>query len=538
MIKPTDQQKIVIESQGNLAVIANPGSGKTFVLSEKIKLILPTLYEYKGVIAISYTNKASNELKSRSLSDGVNPKGSFFGTIDTFYISEIIIPFGKQVFGLPTDEFRVQRMSELDEFNDQMNELSNLIESDSWIEVVKNYFLQGRILLELVGRLANFIFDESRAAKNYLTSRYTHIIIDEYQDSGEEQHSLFKKLMKLGLVAIAVGDNNQSIFKFSGKSPEYLLELAKDQDNFQAIPLDFNHRCAPSIINYSLLLLNKNATLLKAEETVVFEKSVEGAERDIALWLNDAIPKLVTLLGVEKMNQVGVLVRNSRTAYLVSNNLPLPNKLFKSTSLEEDFNLWSRLFAQLLYLSQEEKPSIVAFLEAYQDVNRITIRQCYTAIRELLRLMSIDDRDVISLLDQFELIAMKLLPSSVSKKSLMLLREVLSDSTLVDSYKPALPSQIQIMTLHKSKGLEFEIVFHLDLYKYVLPKRRSDDFDRFDDIVQDLNLHYVGITRAKKACILCTSTKRTNWEYKIKTGSPSEFLLVEHLKKYRQLLNI
>lgn len=537
MIIPTDQQKIVIESPGNLAVIANPGSGKTFVLSEKIKSILPTLFDYRGVVAISYTNKASNELKRRCLADGLNSKASFFGTIDTFYISEIIIPFGKQVFGFPNDEFRVQKMSELEEFS-APDQLGNILEGEDWVDVAKTFFLQGTILLELVGKLANYLFDRSKAAKTYLKSRYTHVIIDEYQDSGVEQHTLFKKLMKLGLVAVAVGDNNQSIFKFSGKSPEYLLELAKDEKNFRAIPLDYNHRCAPSIINYSLLLLNKNATLLKSEETVVFDKSIEGSESDIAEWLNQAIPKLVSTFKVERMNQIGVLVRSSRTGELISHSLHLPHKLFKSTALEEDFNLWSKLFAELLYLSQTDKPSIVSFLEAYGDLSRTTTRNCYVCIQQLIKSMNVEDRNIISLLDQFETIGKLLLPASASNKSLLLLREVLSDSTLIDSYKPALANQIQLMTLHKSKGLEFEIVFHLDLYKFVLPKRKNGDFDKFEDIVQDVNLHYVGITRARKACILCTSTKRTNWEYKLKNGTPSEFLQVSHLKQHRTSLNI
>lgn len=84
-MKPTEQQNLIIDHEGCSVVIAAPGSGKTFVLSQKIKKNLKTLLDHQGVIAISYTNKASIELKNRSLSNGEDPKGSFFGTIDKFY---------------------------------------------------------------------------------------------------------------------------------------------------------------------------------------------------------------------------------------------------------------------------------------------------------------------------------------------------------------------------------------------------------------------------------------------------------------------
>ena len=69
------------------------------------------------------------------------------------------------------------------------------------------------------------------------------------------------------------------------------------------------------------------------------------------------------------------------------------------------------------------------------------------------------------------------------------------------SFLPPADNEIQLLTLHKAKGLEFDIVFHLNLYQWILPQYKGD-------YSQDLNLHYVGITRAKKCCVLCTSTHR------------------------------
>ena len=69
---------------------------------------------YKGVIAISYTNKASDELQDRSLATGVESKNSFFGTMDKFFLAEIIMPFGERVLGRPIQELSVIKFNELD----------------------------------------------------------------------------------------------------------------------------------------------------------------------------------------------------------------------------------------------------------------------------------------------------------------------------------------------------------------------------------------------------------------------------------------
>ena len=55
----------------------------------------------------------------------------------------------------------------------------------------------------------------------------------------------------------------------------------------------------------------------------------------------------------------------------------------------------------------------------------------------------------------------------------------------------------------------------------------------YSDITQDINLHYVGITRAKKCCVLCHSSERTNYKQEQKNGNPSEFLQFDALQSKR-----
>src|SRR5579883_2461417 len=90
MPKPTDEQLAILAERSHCVVVAKPGSGKTFTLARKIEGILKDLPDSKGVVAISYTNKASDELMTRTLAGGVAPCSTFFGTIDRFFITEVI----------------------------------------------------------------------------------------------------------------------------------------------------------------------------------------------------------------------------------------------------------------------------------------------------------------------------------------------------------------------------------------------------------------------------------------------------------------
>ena len=521
---PTSEQQRILDASGDTVIIANPGSGKTFVLSEKIKLILPNLIQFKGVIAISYTNKASQELRNRCLKTDVDPKGSFFGTMDRFYLSEIIMPFGKHLFGLPKKSFIVIKKQDLPEEKrkfflllEENLDIQNL--SSEFVKAIKELFLSGEIILEYVGILSIFVFDNSLSCKRYLKARYTHIIIDEYQDSGIEQHLLFLRIKMLGLSGIAVGDANQSIFKFSGKSSEYLLDLAKRTGEFDLFALDFNHRCHPSIINYSLLLLNEKSVPLQCSEIHVLEKNISGSEKEIATWLSKQIPVLFSSYKLDGYNKIGILVRSARTGQIIHDFLSLPNKYFESTRLDDDFTIWSDIFRKLLAILFDVTISKTDFIESFSE-NTLpisTIKDVLRKISQIQELIKDLSQNIETVINEFEIIAKTLSPNSANSSSSHLLREILSNTRLLNLYKPAHPTEIQLMTLHKSKGLEFDMVFHLDLYQWILPMYNGDK-------IQDLNLHYVGITRAKKCCVLCHSTKRTNSGGTIVSADRSEFL--------------
>jgi len=532
----TEEQSAILAHPGNLVVVARPGSGKTRVLSAKVRAILPTLADYQGVIAISYTNKASDELKLRSRRDAIDIKSSFFGTIDRFCDAEVIIPFLSHLFGWPqcdSSQITIRRIRDLpDEEQKQLQfaatdqgihriSAAALVRN---LELIKHHWLQGVLLLDANGALALYVLQNSQACRRFLKARYSHVLIDEYQDSGQEQHEILLELSQMGLTAIAVGDLDQSIFGFSGRSSRYLQDLTR-RTGFRVFPLTLNHRCHASIVNYSMRLITPNSSMLPADEMRVFLKAVQGTQSAVARWIEAAIPSAVQRFGVSRNADIGVLVRSNESGKTVDCAMAVKHRFFRATALEDDFSLWGDLFCRLLYLRFSRSGTVE---EIIQDLagNTLATAQLRAARRQLVDARSCPATD---LRDHMVQCAQSLLPHAENTRSVELLNETLTDEGSLASFRPAGADEVQIMTLHKAKGLEFDIVFHLDLYEWVMPAKGpgpGNDWDSpvYKDLSQDLNLHYVGVTRARKACVLCASTQRVNASGQVKQGAPSEFL--------------
>jgi DNA helicase-2/ATP-dependent DNA helicase PcrA len=547
-MRPTKQQKLILEYDDSAVVIAAPGSGKTFVISEKIKNNLKELQEHQGIIAISYTNKASNELKSRSLSNGENPKASFFGTIDKFNLSEIIIPFGKHLFGLPEADLRITKINTLDldtEENPFMwftRDLKLVDITHSQMDTLEEYFRKGIIMIETIGILADFVFNNSLACRNYIKAKYKYIYIDEYQDSGYEQHQIFVKINKLGLKAIAVGDLNQSIYAFSGKDSKY-LEALTDNENFKYFKLDKNHRCHASLINYSNYLLNPKTELIPTAQNHIWFHSVQGKEQEVALWIDGIIPKIQKLFKISDRNQIAILTRTTRTGELINDSMKSAHKLSIANELDNNLNIWSAIFSNLLHFTFDGSFKFIDVIEifsSYEKFNQIDLQKLADLKKGIENIRLQESLDTKSLKSIFKKIALIIAPNSVSAESLEMLSNVLENPADLKSYEPANKDEVNILTLHKSKGLEYDFVLHLDLHEWVFPNKApgpNSDWNNpvYGSWTQDLNLHYVGITRARKGCYLVSSSQRTNNQNRTSNAKDSEFVSYNNIEDLRYI---
>ena len=544
---PTDIQKKIIQCEGNIVVLASPGSGKTFVLSEKIRRVLKDniTLDYQGVIAISYTRKASANLKKRTLGDGMQSKNSFFGTIDNFCLTQIIETFGCYTLGHSSKDIEVKSIDELDNNGKNLFEWIKEIHPDyddieaKQIEDLKALFCQGYVLVESLELLALFIIKNCPACRKYLQARYKYVFIDEFQDADTYTNELFLLLIELGLKGIAVGDVNQSIFGFANKNSEYLKSLETKTD-FTSFTLGDNFRCSIPIINYSNRLLDENSTILDTDKEGMYLVRVNGSEYSIAEYIDNEIESVKSEWNVSDNSEIAILVKNERTQKIIDESLEVPHRVIKTTPLDMDLNPRSRLYTLLLRFYFDDSLAFMSVIDEYVEFGSLTIYERKRLIEESLLVKSIDEMEVDQLSIHFKTIADILLPKIQDGTSLQKLNKILNNEKDLESYKPLSSNEIQIMTLHKSKGLEFDIVFHLNMSDWELPFKHieNNDFNNplYPNWEQDINLHYVGITRARKACYLVRGTQRTNSQNCLKPAHDSEFLSINKLYLLRKEL--
>ncbi len=542
-MEPTQTQRDIINEEGNTVVLASPGSGKTFVMSEKIKRILRSddILDYQGVIAISYTRKASSHLKRKSLTDGVREKNSFFGTIDSFCLTQIVLPFGSFVMGHPNKD--VVPIAEKDLENERRADFEwigeihpdyDLIKLPTWNKLYELY-KDGLVLINSLELMALHIIKNCKACRIHLAARFIYVFFDEFQDADTYTNGIFHELISLGLVANAVGDPNQSIFGFAHKVSEY-LETLETTPGFRSFRLADNFRCSAPIVNYSNRLLDADCAIIDTDEDGVKLVRVLGDEIRISEYLSHVIERDCELWGVVDFSQVAILVRNKTTQAYIDNNLDIPHRVVASTPLDDDVNPRSRLYASLLQFYFDKSMPFVAVLDEFVDYDLFTmsVKNKLLSLRDRIRKVEYD-----SIADEFPSIFKSVADIILAKyqeaSSMKHLKTVLDSEKLTDSYKPLEDNEVVIMTLHKAKGLEFDIVYHLNMNEFEIPFKRFENWvEVYPNEEQDLDLHYVGVTRARKSCVLITNTIRHNSNDDAKQSQPSVFLFrngVEELRK-------
>ncbi|EKC6444273.1 ATP-dependent helicase [Staphylococcus pseudintermedius] len=400
-------------------------------------------------------------------------------------------------------------------------------------ELLVESLQEGLIFLEISGETALFILNNVPQCLIYLKARYTHVFIDEYQDCGKIQHEIFLKLVDNDIIGIAVGDLDQAIYAFNNRHSKYLISLISD-DSFTHLEITCNHRCHKSISDYSLQLMGAKREPIEKDKRV-FKVNVRGKEKQVIEAIANKLENIKTKFNISKNSDFAILCRENKTASRAANFLSIDNKLFVDTPLDKINSNWASLFNDILisyYLYKFNEVTILDFVSKYvnEELNYKDFRKCLELISMLFRSK---ENNLHKYIKEFVNVAKIIYPEQKDEEIVQLLLEILESEKALYSFKPASENEINIMTLHKSKGLEFKCVFLLDLYKWIFP------FEGYraskEDYIQALNLHYVGITRAIEACFIMIGEER----YRSKQNDfikaqESPFLSLHNVKEFRR----
>lgn len=527
---PTPQQQAAIDCQDSIVITACPGSGKTTVMTEKIRLVTASQPAHKGVIAITFTRKASEELKKRCKKNSHDTKLSFFGTIDSFCLKEIIVPFLGRIWGGKPSNCKIIKRLETHHRGCLSQDYTSPTERDLYSDDgFQKLYNDGIFWMSSFSALSLFILNNSISAQRYLKARYSHVFIDEYQDSSEAQHELFIKLHQLGLVATAVGDIDQSIYRFRGSQPGLLLELTRDTVNFRHFKLSLNHRCHPSIINYSSRILEPSCNLIPHEDDIrIYRRRLNGnlitAANQITSWITGWLESGQ----IKRACDVAVLAKKEISLRDFASGLGVNYRLYKDTPLNDIGTEPSDIYSDLLLYKHG------AILTAQDIIDKYSTQlagENIAALRRRLKEIRIA-QNVNNFLENCNSFIRLLGYSNVEAEN-DAVRALWDNQSLIKLFMPVTDDEIQLMTLHKSKGLEFKIVLHLDMEEWSFPHRipgvnRSDI--NYPSLEEDTNLHYVGITRAEEYCILVQTKMRRNANGDYTPSSPSYFLNLPQLE--------
>lgn len=565
-LESNPEQTLAVNETGHCVVLAGPGSGKTKTLTTAMaRALLEDVIDPRGVACITYNNECALELEERLAKFGIESSDrNFIGTVHSFALTQVIVPYARCLPGLLLDEIRVANKAEKDTaiaaaYDQVFGDADDL--QERWLyaeqkrksevdrslpnwrgsnpelaDFVEAYEAElrrhGLIDFEDMPLIAFRMVKDHPWMREAIQARFPVLFVDEYQDLGHALHELVKLLCFTGGVRLfAVGDVDQSIYGFTGADPS-LLESLTQRIDVTTKRLRFNYRSGAKIIRASLGALgeerdyrgiedapegelrfvpvdgNHVAQAKRIAEEVVPRLVGSGYQSDEiailyrAAWLGDKV--------AAALDAQGFAYVRADTNALVRRNSPLARLIeacaaWVAGGWRDADPPYNRLLRQALAIVFGVRTSSneqeVLSLQLIEFLRK-SIGSGETAHAWLLRFRS-------------ELI----LPWQAIARNSHQEWEVCSE--LADRTDPLkghdMPlatfagriegtGRITLSTFHSSKGREFDVVILMGINDYDLPNQR--DRRNAHALREARRLFYVGVTRPRKELYLVYERNR------------------------------
>jgi DNA helicase-2/ATP-dependent DNA helicase PcrA len=613
------QRDAVTHEGGPLLVLAGAGSGKTRVITYRIAwLIGERGVNPASILAVTFTNKAANEMLSRV--DRLVPAGGYRPWIGTFHSTSLRIlrryadrlGFTKSFAVYDTaDQMTLVRRcmreltvndeafpprSVLSRISHAKNELMDPVTYEKTnldffgARVSEVYRLYQKRLREfdamdfddLIGKYVELL-EKNDDIRAELHARFQHLLIDEYQDTNRAQYVLVKLLAGKEGNIVAVGDEDQSIYRFRGADINNILNFEQDFPGAKIVKLEQNYRSTGNILDAATGVVSNNVA---RKGKTLFTQGGAGDPVRIVTTTNEreeaqfVIEKIVAMRGPVPLSEFAVLFRTNAQSRpfeeeLLRANIPytvvggvkfyeraeikdvmsflrlairpydtpsiervinVPSRGIGDTTLtalndasrDRNATLWAVIDGSLSFLPPRASKAVAEFREIVHDLQRAATNPLpelfdYVLLRTGYRRMLQESRD---LQDETRLENLDELLNSAreftDQNPNATLGEYLDSVTLmsdVDRYDAG--KGVTLMTLHAAKGLEFRIVFLAGMEEGVLP--HSNSRDETDDIEEERRLCYVGMTRAREQ-LYCLNALERRLHGRFREQSPSPFL--------------
>jgi len=625
------QQHAVEFVTGPCLVLAGAGSGKTRVITNKIAyLIRECGYQARHIAAVTFTNKASREMKERVAQTlgRKETRGLMISTFHTLGLEIIKREYAalgmKSNFSLFDDQDQLALLKDLTEKwleNDKMllqqlvstisnwkNDLLDPAQAAASARSERDKLFAHCYLMydqhlkscnvldfdDLI-LLPTLLFQRNPKARERWQQRIRYLLVDEYQDTNTSQYELVKLLVGARARFTVVGDDDQSIYSWRGARPQNLVLLKEDFPALQVIKLEQNYRSSGRILKAANILIANNPHVF---EKRLFSELGYGTELKVVManhedheaervageliahhFINKTQYKDYAILyrGNHQSRLFEKMLMQNRIPYRISGGTSFFSRpeikdllayLRVLTNADDDsafmrivntprreigpatlqkLGEWAMqrnksLFTASFDMGLEQTlkgrslEALQRFTHRLREIAQLAEREPVAAVRDLIHGIDYESwlfetspsqkaaemrmKNVNTL---FQWMTEMLEGSDLDEP--MTLTQVVTRFTLRDMMERGESDeeadQVQLMTLHASKGLEFPYVFLVGMEEGLLPHQSSIDENNVDE---ERRLAYVGITRAQKELTFTLCRERRQYGELIRP-EPSRFLL-------------
>ena len=392
------QKEAVLATEGPCLVIAGAGSGKTKVLTHKIAYLMQEKnVKPWSILAITFTNKAANEMKERvEKLVGEVANDMWIGTFHSIcvrilrrYIDRIGFTSSFIIFDSSDQRTLVKQCLKQLNIDDKLftdrsvlSEISNakneMLEPDQYSmrtngefrkqTIAEVYKLYQKKLKENnaidFDDIINYtikILSENPDVLEYYSGKFEYVLVDEYQDTNKAQFTLVTLLAaRYGNITV-VGDNDQGIYSFRGADITNILNFEKDFPGTKIIKLEQNYRCTQNILDAANAVIKNNETK--------YEKK---------LWTENGKGSSINIYrGTDEYDEANYIVeqinRLRREEYMTYQDFSVLYRMNSQSRSIEDIlrreNIPYRIIGGLKFYERKEIKDIIAYLRLIQNTS-------------------------------------------------------------------------------------------------------------------------------------------------------------------------
>lgn len=576
-----EQEEAITHKGGPLMVLAGPGSGKTLVITYRVKWLIENAGVHpSNILVITFTRAAAEEMKKRFfMFDGMENAPVTFGTFHSVFFMILRYAYRYTAANIIREDVKRRYIKEMTEnmeleIEDENEFLSGIINEISYVKgemMSLSYYHSNNCSDELFAQIyegyekrlreENLIdFDdmlvfcyellkEREDIRTLWQNKFQHILIDEFQDINKVQYEIIRMLAGKGDHLFIVGDDDQSIYRFRGARPEIMLGFEEDYPEAKKVVLNTNYRCSEEIVESAEHLIShntkrfpKNMQAARGSKVPITFRNLKDAGEEctdilkgIRFYYKKGIP----------LEDMAVIFRTNTQPRLLVGRLMEYNIPFQMRDVIPNiFDHWIArnilTYIKLAMGNRDRKLFLQVMNRPKRYISRSMITEAQVDLKKLKQ-QTFGKKWLYEKIDKLEMdlyllrkmepyAAIQYIRNGIGYEDYMNeyaqfrrmnpddLEEVLNQIqesakeyhsfeewfAYIESYGEELRKQMEagrqqksgvtLTTMHSSKGLEYEVVFVMDINEGVTPHKKAV---KEADLEEERRLFYVAVTRAK-----------------------------------------